>query len=96
MASFEQWLEAWQHAYHLPPERISEVVCPNCSAGDLQLRFVTHRPDGSAYVRFWCDHCLEGIAPGPSEVPTAYFRVRREDTNIPNLPTRAPERTWRK
>ena len=83
MASFEQWPEAFQQAYP-SPERASELQCPNCGVRTLQLRFVTHCHGGEAYVAFWCDNCLEGIAPGPSEVPAAYDRVRDVDANIPN------------
>ena len=84
MASFEQWLGAFQQAY-LSPERASGLMCPNCGARELQLRFVTygHR-EGEANVAFWCGNCLQGIAPGPSEVPAAYNRVRHEDADIPN------------
>lgn len=84
MALFEQWLEAFQQAYHLPPERISEVACPNCGARSLQLRFVVYLPGGEAHMAFWCSDCLQGIALGPSEVPDAYHRIRHEDANIPN------------
>ncbi len=84
MATFEQWLEAFQPVYYLPPERVAEVMCPNCGARALQVRFVTHLPDGEAHLAFWCDNCLEGIAPGPSGVPAAYHRVRDADANIPN------------
>jgi len=84
MASFKQWLEAFQQIYHLSPERASEVECPNCGARELQLRFVTYRPDGEAHMAFWCGNCLEGISLGPSEVPEAYHRVRREEANIPD------------
>lgn len=91
MTLFEQWLEAFQQAYHLPPERVSEVVCPNCGARALQLRFVTYLPDGEAHGVFWCGSCLQGIAPGPSMVPAAYHRVRREDANIPNYRVVSPD-----
>jgi len=83
VASFEQWLEAFQQAC-VSPQRASELRCPNCGVRALQLRFVTYRPNGEAHMAFWCDHCLEGIALGPSKVPAAYTRVRHEDAHIPN------------
>ena len=64
MASFEQWLEAFQQACDLPPARVSEVMCPNCGVQALQLRFVTYHPEWRAIIAFWCGNCLEGIAPG--------------------------------
>jgi DNA-directed RNA polymerase subunit M/transcription elongation factor TFIIS len=84
MTMFEQWLEAFQQACARPPERIAEVACPSCGMQELQLRFVDHRSDGKAYVDFWCSHCLQGIALGPSEVPAAYQWGQREDAHIPN------------
>lgn len=84
MTLFEQWLEAFQQAYHLSPERVAEVMCPNCGDRELQLRFVTYLPHGEAHAVFWCGNCLEGIALGPSKVPGAYQQIRSEDANIPN------------
>jgi hypothetical protein len=84
MATFEQWLEALQPVYDLSPKRASELTCPNCGAKALQLRFVTYVPEGRAFIAFWCDKCLEGLAPGPCTVPAAYHPVRPEDANIPN------------
>jgi uncharacterized Zn finger protein (UPF0148 family) len=81
---FEQWLEACKQAYNLPPERIGEVVCPNCGARELQMRFVNSRPNGEASVAFWCDHCLEGISSRVYAVPAAYQRTRNDDAYIPN------------
>ena len=83
MASFEQWEEAFQQAY-LSPERAAELRCPNCGVRALQLRFVTHREGGWAYIAFWCDHCLEGIAPGPGDAAGKFPRVRDVDAHIPN------------
>ncbi len=84
VASFEQWLEALQPVYDLSPGRAAELMCPNCGVRALQLRFVTHREGGWAYLRFWCDNCLEGRAPGPGDVAGAFPRVQDVDANIPN------------
>jgi hypothetical protein len=81
---FEQWLEALQQACDLPPERVVEVVCPNCGVRELQLRFVDRRPDGDARVAFWCNHCLEGIAFERYEVPAAYQQAQDQAAHIPS------------
>src|SRR5215469_18125822 len=84
MTSYEEWLEAFQRAYSAP-DRVPELACPNCWAKELHLRFVTYdNQESGANVAFWCGNCLRGIAPGPSDVPTACPRVRHEDANIPN------------
>ncbi len=90
MASFGQWLEAFQQAY-LSPKRASELRCPNCGVRALQLCFVTHREGGWAHVAFWCSNCLEGVALGPSEVPAAYNPVRDVDARIPNYRIVSPD-----
>jgi hypothetical protein len=84
MASYEQWLEAFQRAY-CAPDRTSELACPNCGVRELRLRFVIYgdREDRANAV-FWCGNCLEGLPPGPSEVPAGCARVRHEDADIPN------------
>jgi hypothetical protein len=84
MASFEQWLEAFQPIYDQTPKKASELPCPNCGAKALQLRFVTHRPEWRAFMAFWCGNYLEGIAPGPCAVPAGYNTVRDNVANIPN------------
>jgi hypothetical protein len=87
MTLFAKWVAAFQQACDRPPERIAEVACPSCGARELQLRFVSHRPDGEddvARVAFWCDQCLQGISLRPVEVPAAYQQVRREDAHIPS------------
>lgn len=84
MASFEQWLEALQPVYDMSPKRASELLCPNCGAGELQLRFVMYHPEWRAFIAFWCDNCLEGLAPRPCKVPVGYHPVRDVDANIPN------------
>jgi hypothetical protein len=91
MASFEQWLEALQPIYDLPPSRVSELMCPNCGAMTLQLRFVTFLPEGRPFIAFWCGNCLEGIAPGPGTIPIAYNPIRPEDANIPNYRVVPPD-----
>lgn len=41
MASYEEWLDAFQQAYRAP-DRVSELACPNCGARELRLRFVLY------------------------------------------------------
>jgi hypothetical protein len=83
VASFKQWGKAWNQAC-VSPERAAALRCPNCGVRALQLRFVTHREGGWAYGAFWCDSCLEGMAPGRSEVPATYKPVRDVEAHIPN------------
>ena len=99
MASYEQWLDVFQQAY-CAPDRVSELACPNCGARELRLRFVLYGNQGhEASAVFWCDSCLEGMPPGPSEVPAACTPVRREDAHVPNYrivpPTGRSERASR-
>lgn len=84
MASYEQWLEAFQRAYRAP-DRTSELACPNCGARELRLRFVIYgdRQD-QANAAFWCGSCLEGLPPGPSEVPVGCAGIRGEDAGVPD------------
>ena len=84
MASYEQWLDVFQKAYSAP-DQVLDLVCPNCGAKDLRLRFVILGGDGArSDAVFWCGSCLEGMLPGPSEVPATCTPVRREDANVPN------------
>ncbi|HEY3903298.1 MAG TPA: hypothetical protein VGM14_05320 [Streptosporangiaceae bacterium] len=84
MASFEQWLGAFRLAYG-EPGRVSALSCPNCGAQDLQLRFVLYGSRGQdANAVFWCGNCLQGMPPGPSQVPDSCTPVRAEDAGIPN------------
>lgn len=84
MASYERWLEAFQGAYRAPG-RVVELTCPNCGARELRLRFVTYGDrEERANAVFWCESCLEGMPPGPSEVPVGCATVRHADADIPN------------
>jgi hypothetical protein len=84
MASYVQWLEAFQRGYRAL-DRIVELACPNCGACELRLCFVVYgdREDRADAV-FWCGSCLEGMPPGPSEVPAGCATVRYEDADIPD------------
>jgi hypothetical protein len=83
-ASYDQWLEVFQLAYRAP-QLVSELACPNCDARELHLRFLLYEDQGhEANAVFWCGSCLEGMAPGPSEVPGGCTPVRREDAGVPN------------
>lgn len=84
MASYEQWLDAFQDAYQ-EPGLVSGLVCPSCGARGLQLRFVLYGSrERDANAVFWCGNCLQGLPPGPSEVPDGCTPVRREDAGIPD------------
>jgi hypothetical protein len=92
MASYEQWLEVFQRACH-DPDRASELVCPNCGERQLRLLFVIYGTDEDRVnAVFWCGSCLEGLPPGPSEVPAGCARVRHEGVDIPNYRIARPGR----
>jgi hypothetical protein len=90
MAPYDQWLEAFKRAYRAP-DQTAGLACPNCGACKLQLRFVTYggREDRASAV-FWCDSCLEGMPPRPSQVPAGCATVRHEDAGIPNYRVALP------
>lgn len=90
MATYQEWLDAFQRAYRAP-DRVSELACPNCGARELRLRFVLYgRQEREANAAFWCDSCLQGMPPGPSEVPATCTPVRSEDAHVPNYRIVAP------
>lgn len=89
MASFDEWLDAYDIVYRTLPT-FSDLRCPNC--GHPTLRLVFTAPPGSehGYASFWCDTCLEGIhlsrAPIPDGVGALPLDVPAEERNrgIPN------------
>lgn len=84
MTSYEQWLDVFQQAYRAP-DRVSRSSCPNCGARELHLVFVRYGSQGrGASAVFWCGNCLQGLPPGPSEVPAACTPVRSEDAHVPD------------
>jgi hypothetical protein len=84
MATYEQWLDAFKQSYS-GPDRISELPCPNCGVRKLELRFVIYSDQrNAANAVFWCGNCLEGMTPGPSQVPAICTPIRAEDANVPN------------
>ena len=99
MVSYDEWLNAFQLAYRAP-ERVAELACPNCGARELRLLFILQGGRGNeADAVFWCGSCLEGMPPGPSEVPAGCRPVRLEDAGVPNYrvvpPTGRSEHAWR-
>ncbi|MFJ8689502.1 hypothetical protein [Micromonospora wenchangensis] len=89
MASFDDWLDAYDVMYRALPAS-SELPCPNC--GHQTLRLVFTAPPGTrhGYAAFWCDTCLEGIhlsrAPIPDGVSVLSLDLPAEKRNrgIPN------------
>ncbi|GGM06656.1 MULTISPECIES: hypothetical protein [Micromonospora] len=68
MASFDDWLEAYDHVYRTSPGS-SDLPCPNCGRSTLRLVF-TGPPDMDVgYASFWCDTCLEGIHISRAVIP---------------------------
>ena len=91
-ASFQRWLEAFQLAYEAP-ERVADLVCPNCGAKKLALRFVIYGTrENEGHIAFWCDNCLHGVALGPTTIPPGGDGVRREDAHIPRYMIVPPTR----
>jgi hypothetical protein len=83
VASFDNWLDAFQLAFHAPDD-VPQMACPNCGTKSLHLRFVflgdqTRTP----YAAFWCNSCLEGLPTLPSEVADGCHPVRSMDADIP-------------
>ncbi|MGN9810221.1 hypothetical protein ACTMSW_12795 [Micromonospora sp. BQ11] len=60
MATFEQWLDAYDVAYRAQPGA-TDLPCPNCEHRTLRLVFTGPPESTYGYASFWCDTCLEGI-----------------------------------
>ncbi|MEU7619237.1 hypothetical protein AB0B27_24510 [Micromonospora rifamycinica] len=89
MATFDEWLDAYDVAYHALPVRPGQQ-CPNCGHRTLRLVFTAPPGSGYGYASFWCDTCLEGIhlsrAPVPdgAEVQPLGLPAEERNRNIPN------------
>jgi hypothetical protein len=83
VASYEQWVEAFQRACKAP-DRLEELRCPNCGARALRLLFVVaEEDDGDGRAVFWCDDCRYGLMPNRSVVPPGGRRVT-DDPEVPD------------
>ncbi|MEU2666818.1 hypothetical protein [Micromonospora sp. NPDC007220] len=85
MATFEQWLDAYEIVYRALPAA-SDQPCPNCRRQALRLVFTGPPGSGYGYASFWCDACLEGIH--LSRVPVPEGVVARSLADAPE--TRRP------
>ncbi|MDG4800991.1 hypothetical protein [Micromonospora sp. WMMD980] len=89
MATFEEWLDAYEIFYRTLPTR-PELPCPNCGHQTLSMVFTGPPGAGYGYVSFWCDTCLEGIhlsrAPIPAGVTARSIDAPAADrrSGIPN------------
>lgn len=69
MATFEEWLDAFEHVYRaLPADPASP--CPNCRHQTPRLVFLGPPGRDVGYAAFWCDTCLEGIHISRAPIPT--------------------------
>jgi hypothetical protein len=73
-----QW--AYDHA-----TSVGERGCPNCGSKSLHLIFVVDEPDAeSGTAVFWCDSCMQGLAPNQAPVAEEGERIRRGTEVVPN------------
>ncbi|MGC4892916.1 hypothetical protein [Micromonospora sp. DT31] len=79
MASFDDWLDAYEVVYRALPTE-SDHQCPNCGHRTLRMVFTGPPGAGYGYVSFWCDTCLEGIHVSRAPVPAG---VRALSTAAP-------------
>ena len=68
MATFEQWLDAYDDAYDSVPGHLHDA-CPNCGQHRLRLVFTGDLQRMVGYAHFWCDHCLQGIGISRAVIP---------------------------
>ncbi|SCF06868.1 hypothetical protein GA0070607_5138 [Micromonospora coriariae] len=84
MATFDEWLDAYDVVYRTLPVT-SDLRCPNCGHRTLRLVFTGPRGSGYGYASFWCDTCLEGIhlsrVPIPDGVAARPLDAPAEDRN---------------
>jgi hypothetical protein len=66
MATFDDWLDAYEEVYEAIPGDAG-VACPHCGSRTLRLVFTGDIEDAVGFGHFWCDTCLLGI--GISRVP---------------------------
>jgi len=79
MASFDEWLVAFDQVYRSLPD-IEEVACPNCAHPTLRLVFTARPGADVGYAAFWCDNCLQGIHLSRTVVPEG---VEVRDASVP-------------
>ncbi|WP_433688997.1 hypothetical protein ACQP0I_13850 [Micromonospora carbonacea] len=85
MATFDEWLDAYDIVYRTLPAT-SDLQCPNCAHRTLRLAFTGPPGAGYGYASFWCDTCLEGIHLSRVVIP--------ERTPARSLEAPAEERGW--
>ena len=89
MASFEDWLEAFDVVYRTMSGD-GRVACPNCGHQALRLVFTVRPGSDVGYAAFWCDNCLEGVhisravVPGGAVVRDASLPFEDREPKIPD------------
>ncbi|PWU43339.1 hypothetical protein DLJ46_31905 [Micromonospora globispora] len=68
MATFDEWLDAYDIVYQALPGT-ADASCPNCGHKTLRLVFVGPPGRDVGYAAFWCDTCLEGIHISRAPIP---------------------------
>jgi hypothetical protein len=68
MASFEDWLDAFDAVYEAIPDDAGRS-CPNCGHDRLNLVFTGDPERMIGYAHFWCDNCREGVGISRVEIP---------------------------
>ncbi|MFF0151643.1 hypothetical protein [Micromonospora sp. NPDC005203] len=80
MATFDEWLDAYDVVYEALPAQ-SDHACPNCGHRTLRMVFNARPGADVGYVSFWCDTCLEGISVSRAPIP-AGATVRSTDKPV--------------
>lgn len=88
MATWDQWMDAYDAAYRALPNEPAEAACPDCQAQALRLVLRESRSSRTgANAYFWCDACLQGVGVSPAPVPDGVAPQPADDdlTGIPNF-----------
>lgn len=88
MATFDEWLDAYDLVYTEVPARPS-TPCPNCGHVELALVFTAKIDDRIGYAHLWCNHCLEGIVVSRSAIPVGAIvqdGQRPPEERVPTIP----------
>jgi hypothetical protein len=89
MASFEEWLEAFDEVYR-GSSADEKVACPNCGHRTLRLVFTAKPGAEVGYAAFWCETCRQGIhisrtvIPGGAVVRDSSVPIEDREPAIPD------------
>lgn len=80
----ERWIQVFNVA-HADPAALGGLACPSC--GDRALRLVyliSSLDDTTGIFAFWCDGCLNGLAPNAFRVPPKGALVLSDEFDLPD------------